>query len=143
MGRSLTPRILAAIALASGLAAAACASIGPSALSSDLAGSRWLVQLIDGRPSENRQASITFAAEDRISGSTGCNRFNGVYEASGGAIDVRAIGRTERACAGALMHDEEVMLSVLEKAERYDRQAGRLVIIAADGRNLVLVPAAS
>lgn len=143
MGRIFTPRILTAVALASGLAAAACASIAPPALSSDLAGTRWLVQLIDGRPAQARQASVEFAPEDRISGSGGCNRFFGVYEAADGAIDVRALGRTEMACESPLMTQENAILAVLESAERYDRQGDRLVITAEDGRNIVLAPVAS
>jgi heat shock protein HslJ len=143
MGWNLTPRIVSAIALASGLAAAACASMVPSALSSDLAGTRWLVALIDGRPSQTRQASITFAPEDRISGSAGCNRFTGVYEAAEGSIDVRALGRTEMACTAPVMREEEAMLEVLDNAASYARQGERLVITAEDGSNLVLTPASS
>jgi heat shock protein HslJ len=143
MGWKLTPRIVSCIALASGLAAAACASMSPAALSSDLAGTRWLVSLIDGRPSQARQASITFAPEDRITGTAGCNRFTGVYEAAGGSIDVRALGRTEMACAAPVMRDEEALLEVLDNAQRYTRQGERLVITAQDGSNLVLTPASS
>jgi heat shock protein HslJ len=143
MGWKLTPRIVSAIALASGLAAAACASMSPPALSSDLAGTRWLVALIDGRPAQNRQASITFAPEDRISGTAGCNRFTGVYEAAAGSIDVRALGRTEMACDGPVMRQEEAMLDVLDNAQRYARQGERLVITAENGSNLVLEPISS
>lgn len=143
MGWKLTPRFVAAIALASGLAAAACASMSPPALSSDLAGTRWLVQLINGRPTQAQQASITFAPEDRISGTAGCNRFFGVYEAAEGAIDVRALGRTEMACEGQVMRQEEAVLGVLDGAETYALQGERLVITAENGANLVLVPAPS
>jgi heat shock protein HslJ len=142
MAIRLTPRILAALSLASGLAAAACASMSPPALSSDLAGTRWLVQqIVGGGPTQVRQAQIEFAPEDRISGSAGCNRFFGVYEAAQGAIDVRALGRTEMACEAPLMQQEEVILGVLDKAERYERQGEQLVITADDGRRLVLAPA--
>lgn len=96
--------------------------------------------MIDGRPTQTRQASITFAPEDRISGTAGCNRFTGVYEAAAGSIDVRALGRTEMACEGAVMRQEEAMLDVLDNAQHYARQGERLVITAEDGSNLVLTP---
>lgn len=143
MGFKLTPRFLACLSLASGLAAAACASMSPAALSSDLAGTRWLVQaIVGGGPSQVRQAEVRFAPEDRISGTAGCNRFFGVYEAAEGAIDVRALGRTEMACDPPVMQQEEAILAVLDKAEHYQLEGERLVITAADGRRLVLAPAA-
>ncbi len=142
MGLKFTPRVLAALSLASGLAAAACASMSPAALSSDLAGTRWLVQsIIGGGPSQVREAQVEFAPEDRISGTAGCNRFFGVYEAAAGAIDVRALGSTEMACESPLMQQEQVILAVLDKAERYEMQGEQLVITAEDGRRLVLAPA--
>jgi heat shock protein HslJ len=140
MTRTWTPRALAFTAIASGFAAAACASMGPPALSSDLAGTRWAVQSIDGQPTQARTPSVQFAAEDRISGTAGCNRFFGVYEASQGAIDVRALGRTEMACDAPVMTQEEAFLGVLDKAERYEREGDRLVITAQDGRSLILAP---
>lgn len=135
----ITPRVLAVACLASGLITAACASYAP-AESSDLAGTSWAVQSIDGRPTAPRAPSVAFAAEDRISGLGGCNRFTGVYEAEDGAISVRAIGRTEMACEGEVMSMEEAFFDVLNEAERYERQQDRLVITAEDGRAIVLAP---
>ncbi len=137
----LSPRLLAAACLASGLITAACASSGPPALSSDLAGTRWEVRSIAGRDVAGRAPSVMFAAEDRISGLAGCNRFFGVYEARDGYIDVRAIGRTEMACDSPVMRTEQAFLEVLDKAARYRHERDRLVITAEDGRNIVLAPA--
>ncbi len=138
--RHIPPRVLAALALGCGLVAAACASTAPPALSSDLAGTNWAVQSINGAAVTGR-ALVAFAPEDRISGATGCNRFSGVYEAQGGRIDVRALGRTEMACAPPVMNQEDAFLDVLDKAAQYERQQNRLVITAEDGRNIVLAPA--
>jgi heat shock protein HslJ len=134
--------VLALAACASGIIAAACASTAPPALSSDLAGTRWTVQSIDGASAGPRAPSIAFAAEDRISGVAGCNRFFGVYEADAGHIDVRALGRTEMACEQPVMRVEDAFLDVLDKAEVYRRDAGRLVITAENGQSLVLTQAA-
>lgn len=124
----------------SGLITAACATKAPPALSSDLAGTRWSVQTIDGRPISGRAPSVSFAREDRISGAAGCNSYFGIYEAENGAIDVRALGHTERACDAPVMTMEQSFLAVLDKAESYRHQDDRLVITAEDGHNLVLTP---
>jgi heat shock protein HslJ len=137
----ISPRLLAAACVASGLITAACASSGPPALSSDLAGTSWQVQSISGRAVAGRAPSVMFAAEDRISGVGGCNRFFGVYEARDGYIDVRALGRTEMACDSPVMRSEETFLDLLGEAAQYRRERDRLVITAEDGRNIVLAPA--
>lgn len=137
MLRLSSRQALAAACLVSGLVTAACASYAPAA-SSDLAGTRWAVQSIDGRPTQMRAPSVEFAPEDRISGAGGCNRYSGLYEAAGGAIDVRALGRTEMACDTNLMRQEDAFFAVLDRAERYRREADRLVITAEDGSALVL-----
>ena len=128
-------------ACASALVAAACASLAPTP-SSDLAGTRWAVQSINGQPTQIRTPSVEFAAEDRIAGGGGCNRFSGVYEASEGAIAVRALGRTEMACDTPVMRQEDAFFTVLDDAERYRRDGERLVITAEDGGSLVLSPLA-
>lgn len=133
---------LLAVCCISGLITAACASKAPPALSSDLAGTQWAVQTIDGRPVTGRAPSVTFAREDRISGAAGCNSFFGIYEAENGAIDVRALGHTERACDAPVMTMEQSFLSVLDKAQSYQREDSRLVITAEDGHSLVLAPTA-
>lgn len=128
---------LAAACVASGLITAACASYAP-AQSSDLAGTRWVVRSIDGAPTQARAPSIEFAAEDRVSGAGGCNTYSGVYEAANGAIDVRALGRTEMACDTPVMRQEDAFFAVLDEAANYRRENDRLVITAADGAALVL-----
>ena len=61
--------------------------------------------------------------------------------AQGGRIDVRALGRTEMACATPVMSQEDAFLDVLDKAAQYEHEQNRLVIRAEDGRSIVLAPA--
>jgi heat shock protein HslJ len=126
----------------SALVAAACASLAP-APSSDLAGTSWAVQSINGQATQIRTPSVEFAPEDRISGAGGCNRFSGVYEAANGAIAVRALGRTEMACDQPLMRQEDAFFTVLDEADQYRRDGERLVITTGAGRFMVLSPLAS
>lgn len=130
---------LAITACLSALIAAACASLAPTP-SSDLAGTRWAVREINGQQTQTRAPSVEFAAADRIRGVGGCNQFTGVYEAADGAIEVRALGRTEMACETQVMQQEERFFAVLDGAKAYRRQGDRLVITADNG-TLVLAPA--
>lgn len=129
-------------ACASALIAAACASLAP-APSSDLAGTRWAVQSINGQPTQIRTPSVEFAAEDRIAGGGGCNQFSGVYEAANGAIAVRALGWTEMACDTPVMRQETAFFTVLDEADQYQRDGERLVLTTGAGRFMVLTPRAS
>jgi len=132
---------LAAACIASGLITAACATIGANsaAPASELTGTRWVALSIDGQPIASAQRpEIAFEVEDRVSGSTGCNRFFGMYEAEAGRIDVRALGQTERACEGDVMRQEAAFIAALRNAARYEHAAGQLTLIGQDGRTLTL-----
>jgi heat shock protein HslJ len=138
----ISPRVrLAAACVASGLITAACASYGANigAPVSDLTGTRWVANAINGDLVTGAAApQLSFGVEDRLSGSGGCNNIFGVYEADAGQIVVRALGQTERACAQPVMVQEQAFLAVLQSAARYEREAGRLVIVSEDGGSVTL-----
>lgn len=140
MLRKLTHRAsLLAACVVSGLITGACATLGAdtNAPISELTGTRWLAQSIDGDPvADARQLELAFGAEDRLSGNGGCNGFFGIYEAESGRIDVRGLGRTERACAPPVMAQEEAFIAVLQAAAHYEREADRLLIRDGEGRTL-------
>jgi putative lipoprotein len=141
--RIIPPRIaLAAACCASGIIAAACASSAPSLPASALAGTRWVAQLIDGRAVEGeRPPQIAFTAQDRVRGTGGCNTLFGVYEAADGHIDLRALGRTEMACAPPIMQQEDKFIAVLDQAVTYRQEGDELVITADDGSSVIFRPA--
>lgn len=142
--RDLNPRTLVFASVCSALIAAACAASAPEPNTprSELTGTRWIVQTVNGaRAAGSNVMRIVFGSSDRLSGSGGCNVLSGFYETNSGNIDVRALSRTERACTdSALMRQEEALVDVLASAERYRRDGQNLVITADDGRNVVLVP---
>jgi heat shock protein HslJ len=130
---------MVAACCASGLITAACAVSAPGPeLNADLSGTRWVASSIDGAPVAERAPQLTFGAEDRLSGTSGCNSVVAVYEAKNGHIDVRALGHTERACEAPLMRQEQAFLSILDGAARYERAGNQLVIIGEDGARLSL-----
>lgn len=137
---------LIAACFVSGLIAAACAAVAPdraSAPASELAGTRWVAQSIAGEPVAGAAPTLAFNADDRLSGSGGCNTLTAVYETEAGAIAVRALGATERACADdEMMRQELAFLALLAKAARYEREAMRLVLADETGQNIVFAPVA-
>jgi heat shock protein HslJ len=131
--RSVSARAtLAAVACVSALAAAACASNAPR---NELSGTSWRVESIAGESAPG--PTIEFA-QDRISGTGGCNRFFGGYTADDGRLTITGVGATRMACEQAVMQRESAFFSVLNAAQSYTRAADRLTITSADGRDLVL-----
>ena len=90
-----------------------------------LAGSAWRVP-------DNPDAFLVFSA-DRITGSTGCNRFFAGYEElADGAMTVSPSGVTRMACGEAAMKFERRFLDRLEKARRFEIIDGRLRLRGGD-----------
>ncbi len=146
MRETISRKTLVAACCLSGLIAGACASYAPSpaAMAYELVGTHWVAESINGRAIAGpNMPQLSFGAEYRLSGSGGCNRVFGVYEAADKHIDLRGLGRTERACEAPIMAQEDAFLDVLKDADRYDRGAGRLVITAEDGRSVSFQSAAS
>jgi heat shock protein HslJ len=129
---------MAVACCASGLITAACAVSAPGPeLNAELSGTRWVVSEIDGAAVvDGRAPQVSFGAEDRLSGSSGCNTVVAVYEAKDGRLDVRALGHTERACDASVMRQEQAFLSILDGASRYERRDDKLIISGDDGASL-------
>ncbi|WP_395644645.1 META domain-containing protein [Terricaulis sp.] len=130
-------RTLVSLTVASGLAAAACASYAPPrGPAYTLAGTRWTAESINGQPVAGAAPQIAFGAEYRLTGTGGCNRLSGVYETAGDRIAVRGLGRTRMACAAPVMSQEEAFVSILDSANTVTQDGDRLVIAADDGQNV-------
>jgi putative lipoprotein len=130
-------RTLVSLTIASGLAAAACASYAPPrGPAYTLAGTRWVAESINGQPIAGAAPQIAFGAEYRLTGSGGCNRLSGVYETDGDHLDVRGLGRTRMACDAPVMTQEDAFVSILDSANTITQSGDRLVIAADDGRSV-------
>lgn len=77
--------------------------------------------------------TATFAADGRISGSTGCNTFRGPYTASGDRIEIGPLAATRRACTSpeGAQAQEQGYLAALESAVRIEQTASRLTLMNA------------
>ena len=81
----------------------------------------WQVEDIDqGGVIDFAMVTLQFEDENRISGSTGCNWFNGTINTSNGAFITSQVASTRRACAPAISEQEQRYLSALNDAVRYN-----------------------
>ncbi|MFZ5548443.1 MAG: META domain-containing protein [Pseudomonadota bacterium] len=144
-------------ASAAGLALlAACAgpAVAPSALTPTqravLQHGEWQVVAIDGR-APAAAITLRLAADGRLAGHAGCNGFTGSYTIEGdrfqpvavasttaGSLAVGPLASTRKACAPAVMADEQRFLGLLERANGI---AMGSVTGAADTLQLLTPPA--
>jgi heat shock protein HslJ len=141
-------RTLVAIALALTLAACAPEAVGgggnggaPPAPVGELWNTSWVAESIAEKPVDPPGAITLVFGQGQAGGSGGCNRYSGGVTATGGAIKFANLASTMMACLQpGKMEQESAYHEVLRDAVRYERPgAGRLDIVAADGRRLVFV----
>ena len=106
--------------------------------SAALQGDAWVVEDINGGGViDNSNVTITFSPDGIVSGSGGCNNFSGKYEASGNDLTVSSgIAMTRKACAPALMAQDQRLLTILQNAKNYSINNGKLIILNKDGRSV-------
>ena len=104
----------------------------------DLAGSHWLLVLLDGTPLvEGTEITLQFDSEGGFGGTGGCNRYGGMYGLDGESISVSGIFSTRMACVEDIMAQEYAYFQALEAASRYTIDSDELVIETADGVTLI------
>jgi heat shock protein HslJ len=69
----------------------------------------------------------------KVSGSSGCNTYNGSYEATGNTITFGAIATTQMACAPDKMATEAQYLKLLGEATTYEISGRSMSMSNADG----------
>ena len=106
--------------------------------SSALQGAEWIVEDINGGGViDYSKATISFSEEGRISGTGGCNLFSGHYEASGSTLKIMSgIAMTRKACAPALMQQDQRLMTILQSGQSYSIKDGTLTILNANGRSV-------
>jgi len=112
-----------------------------------VAGSEWtLVSFGTTTAAESaasaRPATLAFDGE-RVGGFSGCNRFNGLYQATGDTVTFGPLAVTRAACTTDILNRQEsTVLAVLQGTARYTVEANTLTITAADGKELTYRAAA-
>jgi heat shock protein HslJ/uncharacterized membrane protein len=99
----------------------------------DLWGTAWQLENLAGADvPDGAQATLEFPSEGRASGNGSCNRFNGVVTVEGSTIQFGGIAATRKACADAVMRQEDAYFAALREAERFEIEGEALRIYAAD-----------
>lgn len=99
----------------------------------------WRVEDIAARGiPDGAEITIDFAADGRIAGRGGCNRYNGAYRLQGTALTIGPLAMTRMACVPALMEVEQRFASALAQvgAARID-DSGALILSDATGAAVI------
>jgi len=102
-----------------------------------LAGSRWKIVAIDGRPVSGDTYFLQFD-EGRLSGQAGCNHFSGPYSEVRPNLRPGAIMSTRMACPGQRMVDERRALRILSGPLSMAFPRGDVLVLAGRGGTLRL-----
>jgi heat shock protein HslJ len=106
-------------------------------------GVEWLVSGgIDVPGWESVVPSATFA-EDRVAGSTGCNRFTAEYTLDGAALEIGPIASTRMACIPPADQVERAYLDALSRVAGWRLDNSDLVLVDGDGAELLRYRAAA
>ncbi len=85
----------------------------------------------------NTELKVTFSADGRITGSSGCNTFMGRYEVDDQALSVGPLASTRLACATPeLQAQEQRFLQDLQQVTRLEVSGGQLTLVTRDGSRI-------
>ncbi len=125
------------------LSAGAAVSCTPKGIAT-LYDTQWTALRIGDRdvPADARPAHLRFAEgmPIRVSGSTGCNRFNGTATLTGGSLLVGALGTTRMACPDNGLR-ERAFLDALDAARSWRIRERHLELLDAKGRTVAVFDA--
>lgn len=107
-----------------------------------LRGTEWVVEDIgDTGIIDSSRVTMEFLEDQHVAGHASCNQFSGGWNLTGEGLDLTRLVSTRKACAPALMNQEERFLSLLEEVQNFDiGRHGELLLRAADGRSIRATP---
>ena len=115
-----------------------CGRAYPDARSLD--GSEWRIASVGGFAIKLQRPAIIAFADDRVSGSTGCNRFTGGYDIESGRLSTPRLAMTRMACAGDAGEVEAALTGLLnDPMVAYPMRDGSIRLVGIEGRSATLV----
>ena len=120
---------------------AACSSSGSQQGSQlDLTGSMWSVStFMDQALVPGSGITIEFTSDGKVSGSSGCNLYAGVYKTDGNSIVISSpMASTMMACSQEIMDQESAYLKALGDARTFTATKDQLTLKDASGKNLAV-----
>ena len=129
--RWVVMRIRLGLALLS-LLTAACAA--PEDGATDLAGSQWMLERIDGDvPATPARARLSFERE-RLAASAGCNAIGGPWRVEGLRLIAGPLVQTEMYCEGPVWEQEKALSALLAAAPVMTREGDLLTLVSSGHR---------
>ena len=83
-------------------------------------------------PAQGTTLTATFTA-DQISGSSGCNTYNGAYTLDGNTVKIGPLATTRMACEPAVMDQETAFLTALQAATTVEQNGANVTLRDASG----------
>jgi len=77
----------------------------------------------------------------QTAGSSGCNRYSGVYTLDGNAITIGPLISTMMGCEDSLMEQETAYLAAIQSAAEFDIEGTKLKLLDADGAEIAIYEA--
>jgi len=105
-----------------------------------LSGADWVVETIAGTETPDApKPTLAFGDSDRVTGSSGCNRYTAAFSLTGEGVSIGQAASTMMACSPELMTRERAFLDALAAVARFDVDpaAGTLRLIGADDQLLI------
>jgi heat shock protein HslJ len=97
----------------------------------------WVLVTLAGKPPiKGTEFTAEFTTTRRLSGAAGCNRYTGVYRASGTTIRVSPLATTQKACLEPIQQQERAFLRALSRARSFAVGRGTLTLKSAGGLRL-------
>ena len=112
----------------------AAVTLTASADSASLAGSQWGYPLDAG---EEDPRFVRFSGDGKLFGNGGCNNFRGKYHQAANSITIGPLATTRKACPEDIMAGERNFLSALTSARGARTTHFKLVLLDADGTELL------
>lgn len=85
-----------------------------------LQGAQWRVHTINGNETVNgSRIDLSFHQNDRVSGFASCNNLSAEFQLDGEHLTISAPMTTKKACASAVMQQEQRLVGVLQRVKRF------------------------
>ncbi len=103
-----------------------------------LAGTRWMIAAIDGRPVHSARTTDIRFTDTRIAGNAGCNSFGGSYSQERNTLVTHGLISTKMACPGAGMATESAFFRVIGLPTTIGQSGGNAMVLSGQAGSITL-----